>query len=358
VSTQALRLTVYFGERDRTPRGLLADELLRIYAQRRIQVSVLVRGSEGFGAAQRLRSDRLLSLSEDLPLAAVAVDTRERIEAALEQVLELTQRGLVTLERTLLLNEELGAPSLPSTPGEAAKLTVYLGRGERIGRLPAHVAVCELLHRRGLAGASVLAGVDGTRGGERTRARFFAANAAVPAMIVAVAPAAAIAEALAELRALSPGALMTLERLVICKRDGLLMSSPPELAASDQAAAARWQKLTVHCSQAATHAGRPLNLEIIRRLRAGDAAGATSVRGIWGFHGDHAPHGDRLFQLRRHVPVLTVAIDAPEQSAASFAIIDELTAEHGLVTAEMIPAPVTPTDHRGGAASRLGEPGG
>ena len=94
----------------------------------------------------------------------------------------------------------------------------------------------------------------------------------------------------------------------------------------------------VYTSQSATHEGRPLNLEIIRRLRRSDAAGATSLRGIWGFHGDHAPHGDRFFQLRRHVPVVTITVDTPERTARSFEIIDELTTEHGLVTSEMVPA--------------------
>jgi len=94
----------------------------------------------------------------------------------------------------------------------------------------------------------------------------------------------------------------------------------------------------VYTSHAASHDGRPLHMEIIRRLRASGAAGATSLRGIWGFHGDHAPHGDRFLQTRRHVPVVTVAIDTPERTARSFAIIDELTREHGLVTSEIVPA--------------------
>jgi len=201
----------------------------------------------------------------------------------------------------------------------------------------------------------VLAGVDGTRGGERARARFFGANAAVPAMIVAVAPGEAIAAVLAELAAMAPRPLMTLERLRICKRDGGLLATPHGLPETDRAARPLWQKLTVHCSQAATHAGVPLNLEIVRRLRAAGAAGATSMRGIWGFHGDHTPHGDRLFQIRRHVPVLTVAIDAPERAAASFAIIDELTAERGLVTSELVPALAAPADGEGAGALRLGD---
>ena len=66
--------------------------------------------------------------------------------------------------------------------------------------------------------------------------------------------------------------------------------------------------------------------------------GATTERGMWGFHGDHAPHGDRLLQLGRHVPAVTVVIDAAERSAAAFAVIDELTASHGLVTSELVPA--------------------
>jgi PII-like signaling protein len=87
------------------------------------------------------------------------------------------------------------------------------------------------------------------------------------------------------------------------------------------------------------HRQRPSQtLEIVRRLRASELAGATSIRGVWDFHGDPAPHGDRWLQLRRHVPVVTIAIDTPARIARAFAIGDELTAEHGLLTSEMVPA--------------------
>ena len=65
------------------------------------------------------------------------------------------------------------------------------------------------------------------------------------------------------------------------------------------------------------------------------------LRGIWGFHGDHKPHGDKLFQLTRRMPVVTVIIDTPERIARSFDIVDDVTAEHGLVTSEMVPAVVS-----------------
>ena len=48
--------------------------------------------------------------------------------------------------------------------------------------------------------------------------------------------------------------------------------------------------------------------------------------------------------------MLTVVIDSPERIAASFAVVDELTSIHGVVTSEMVPAltVITGTDRHGG----------
>jgi PII-like signaling protein len=82
----------------------------------------------------------------------------------------------------------------------------------------------------------------------------------------------------------------------------------------------------------------PIHRAILSELRRTGAGGATTLRGVWGYHGDHAPHGDRLLQLGRHAPVVTVVVDTPEGIARSFDVVDELTREHGLVTSEMVPA--------------------
>jgi Uncharacterized ACR, COG1993 len=68
------------------------------------------------------------------------------------------------------------------------------------------------------------------------------------------------------------------------------------------------------------------------------------LREMWGFHGEAAPHGDRLLQLGRRVPVVTITIDTPDRIATSFDIIDELTAKHGVVTSELVPALAASTD--------------
>src|SRR4029077_14729106 len=91
----SLKLMTYFGERDRIGRRLLADELFDLYGDHGVQTSVLLRGAEGFGLGHQMHTDRLLSLSEDLPVVSIAVDTRDRIEAVLADVLKIKRKGLL-----------------------------------------------------------------------------------------------------------------------------------------------------------------------------------------------------------------------------------------------------------------------
>ncbi len=107
--TEYQKLTTYFGERQRSGGAFVADALLELYGRHEIAASILLRGTEGFGLKHHLRTDRSLSLSEDLPLVAVAVDTRPRIEAMLGPALALNPTGLVTLEGARLLDDTVVA---------------------------------------------------------------------------------------------------------------------------------------------------------------------------------------------------------------------------------------------------------
>lgn len=338
MNQDCLKLTTYFGERDRAGRKFLADALLDVYERRGFQTSVLLRGAEGFGARHRLQTQRLLTLSEDLPIVSVAVDGRERIQAALSEVERLSGHGLITLERARMLTGRIGPVSLPEDLHEATKLTVYLARRQRIGERPAHLAAVDLLRRCGLDGATVILGVDGTRYGVRERARFFSGNADVPLMVICVGSGERIAGALPELGALLDRPLMTLERVRLCKRDGRRLAEPPRLPETDASGSGLWQKLMVYAGEQTKHEGRPLYGELIRRLREAGAAGATALRGIWGYDGAHEPHGESFLSLRRRVPVVTVVVDTPQRIRRWFAIVDELTPERGLVTSEIVPA--------------------
>ncbi|MCU1671675.1 MAG: hypothetical protein JWP40_4602 [Blastococcus sp.] len=94
----AQRLTVIVGEDDRVGHRPLYTEIVhRAHAAGLIGASVF-RGIEGFGATGMVHTNRLLDLSEDLPVTVVMVDTAERIGALLPQLEEIVGDGLVLLE--------------------------------------------------------------------------------------------------------------------------------------------------------------------------------------------------------------------------------------------------------------------
>lgn len=227
-----LQVMVYFGERDRRDGGFLADALFDLYERHELQASVLLRGAEGFGIKHRLQTQRLLSLSEDLPMVSVAIDSRERIEALLPE----------------------------------------------------------------------------------------------------------------------------LERVRVLKRDGELLAEPEAPPDEDEAGLSIWQKLTIYAGEQARVGDHPLYVELIRRLRGENAAGATAIRGIWGYHGDHAPHGDRLLSLARRVPVATIIVDRPREIARLWPIVDEATQVTGLVTSELVPAFRARSPDRSHGGLRLARP--
>lgn len=332
-----LRLSVYFGERDRADGRLLADALIDLYASHRVRTSVLLRGIEGFGIKHRLQSERLLTLSEDLPLVALALDTGPRIEAVREDVRALARHGLITIERARLLSRARGDSGL-SLDCEDVKLTIHLARQASVAGRPAYLAAVECLRRHGVSGASVLLGVDGTAHGERRRGRFFARNAHVPLMIQSVGERSTIERALSELAGMLGDAAMTLERVQVCRRDGAALAEPLRAPPTDASGLAYWQKLVVYASEQSHYQDQPLHSALIRRLRAEGAAGATALRGLWGYHGEHRPHGERFWSIRRHVPVLTVLVDTPKNTSRWFEIVSEITRETGLVTSETVPA--------------------
>lgn len=95
---RALRLTVFVGERDTWHHKPLYSEIVhRAHAAGLAGASVF-HGIEGYGASSLIHTSRLLSLSEDLPVAIVIVDTEERVRAFLPQLDELVSEGLVTID--------------------------------------------------------------------------------------------------------------------------------------------------------------------------------------------------------------------------------------------------------------------
>jgi uncharacterized protein len=98
LSGPAKRLTILIGEQDRVGHHSLAAEIVhRAHAAGVAGVTVF-RGVQGYGKSNHIHTTRILSLSDDLPICIVMVDLAPAIEAIAEQLLELVEGGLVTVE--------------------------------------------------------------------------------------------------------------------------------------------------------------------------------------------------------------------------------------------------------------------
>jgi len=94
----AQRLTILIGESDQWHHRPLYTEIVHRAHAAEMAGATVLRGFEGFGASRHVHTTRILSLSEDLPVAIIIVDDAERIATFLPQLDELITEGLVILD--------------------------------------------------------------------------------------------------------------------------------------------------------------------------------------------------------------------------------------------------------------------
>ncbi len=97
------RLTIFVGEADRFGHHNLATEIVHRAQQAGLAGASVFRGVEGFGASNHLHTSRILSLSEDLPIAVVIVDTDDHINEFLPALDDLITEGLVIIDDVLVV---------------------------------------------------------------------------------------------------------------------------------------------------------------------------------------------------------------------------------------------------------------
>jgi uncharacterized protein len=92
------RLTIFIGESDRVGHTPLATEIVQRAHAAGLAGASVFRGVEGYGASNHIHTTRLLSLSDDLPVAVVIVDTDDRVRGFLGDLDDLITEGLVILD--------------------------------------------------------------------------------------------------------------------------------------------------------------------------------------------------------------------------------------------------------------------
>lgn len=92
------RLTIFIGEADRHGHTPLATEIVHRAHKAGLAGATVFRGVEGYGASNHIHTTRILSLSDDLPIAIVIVDSDEAVSAFLADLDELITEGLVIVD--------------------------------------------------------------------------------------------------------------------------------------------------------------------------------------------------------------------------------------------------------------------
>jgi len=100
-------LRIFVGESDRCHGRPLYEAIVLKARELGLAGATVWRGIEGYGAASRIHTAKLLRLSEDLPVLIEIVDTEEKVRAALPELDALMEAagggGLVTLEKAEII---------------------------------------------------------------------------------------------------------------------------------------------------------------------------------------------------------------------------------------------------------------
>jgi PII-like signaling protein len=95
---RARRLTIFIGDTDQHHHRPLYTEIVHRAHEHGLAGASVFHGIEGYGASSHIHTSRILSLSDDLPVAIVIVDAEDRIAAFLPQLDGLIDEGLVIID--------------------------------------------------------------------------------------------------------------------------------------------------------------------------------------------------------------------------------------------------------------------
>jgi uncharacterized protein len=96
-------MRIHIGESDRWHGKPLYEAIVEMLRREKFSGATVLRGVGGYGGASIFHTDKILRLSQDLPIVVEVVEFTERIEKILPQLDEMIGGGLVTLEKVRVI---------------------------------------------------------------------------------------------------------------------------------------------------------------------------------------------------------------------------------------------------------------
>lgn len=96
-------MRIHIGESDKWHGRPLHEAIVEILRKEGFSGATVLRGVGGFGGSSVYHTDKLLRLSQDLPIVLEVIETQERIDAVLPRLDEMVDGGLITLEKVRVI---------------------------------------------------------------------------------------------------------------------------------------------------------------------------------------------------------------------------------------------------------------
>src|SRR5579863_4337321 len=96
-------MRVHIGESDRWHGKPLYQAIVELLRLEKFSGVTVLRGVGGYGSSSVYHTEKILRLSQDLPIVVEVVESNERIEAILPRLDEMIGGGLVTLEKVRVI---------------------------------------------------------------------------------------------------------------------------------------------------------------------------------------------------------------------------------------------------------------
>jgi PII-like signaling protein len=96
-------MRIHIGESDKWHGKPLHETIVEMLRRDGFSGATVLRGVAGYGGTSIYHTDKLLRLSQDLPLIVEVVEDAERIEKILPRLDEMVDGGLITLEKVRVI---------------------------------------------------------------------------------------------------------------------------------------------------------------------------------------------------------------------------------------------------------------
>lgn len=96
-------MRIHIGESDRWQHKPLYQAIVELCRREGLSGVTVLRGVGGYGSSSRYHTDKILRLSQDLPIVIEVVEDAERIERILPRLDEMVGGGLITLEKVRVI---------------------------------------------------------------------------------------------------------------------------------------------------------------------------------------------------------------------------------------------------------------